>query len=92
MQLRVCDRVRTTARVYVVAGFARQVGAMNRADRRSLLVPDGGPPHCPACGVPLFFQSDRQGRTYSQCDCGYRAYLVRRTGKLEAVEVNVAGL
>lgn len=65
---------------------------MNRAERLSLLVADGGPPQCPSCRVPLFFQSDRQGRTYSRCDCGYRAYLQRRTGKLETVGANVAGV
>ncbi|HXE84512.1 MAG TPA: hypothetical protein VN513_14400 [Gemmatimonadales bacterium] len=58
---------------------------MNRtaAEEQLTLVKDGGAPRCPACGVQLFFQCDRQGRTYSQCDCGYRAYLERRPGKRE---------
>ncbi len=64
---------------------------MNRSDKRSL-VADGGPPRCPACRVQLFFQSDRQGRTFAQCACGYRAYVERRTGKREEVAVNVVGV
>lgn len=56
---------------------------MNRAaeEEELTLVRDGGAPRCPACGVQQFFQCDRQGRTFAQCDCGYRAYLERRTGK-----------
>ena len=90
--MRVCDRDRvwTAGRLHVVARAAdrRQGRAVNRADRRSLLVADGGPPQCPACHTPLVFQSDRQGRTYARCDCGYRAYLERRTGKLEGVGIS----
>jgi predicted RNA-binding Zn-ribbon protein involved in translation (DUF1610 family) len=58
---------------------------MNRraAEERLKLVADGGAPRCPACGVQQVFQSDRHGRTYTHCDCGYRAYLERRTGKRE---------
>jgi hypothetical protein len=73
-----------------VAGSAEhgEGGAVNRSDKRSL-VADGGPPRCPACRVQLFFQSDRQGRTFAQCDCGYRAYIERRTGKREEVGMSV---
>ena len=53
---------------------------MNRTAERLKLVPDGGPPRCPACSVQLYFRTDRQGRTYAQCDCGYRAYIERRSG------------
>ena len=58
---------------------------MNRraATERLKLVADGGAPRCPACREQLFFQCDREGRTFSQCDCGYRSYLDRRTGKRE---------
>lgn len=58
---------------------------MNRATEEREHVKDGGAPLCPACRVPLFFQCDRQGRTFAQCDCGYRAYITRRTGKQEEV-------
>jgi hypothetical protein len=53
---------------------------MNRAAAKSPLVADGGPPHCPACGGHLMFRTDRHGRAMAQCDCGYRAYVERRTG------------
>ncbi|HEV8305328.1 MAG TPA: hypothetical protein VGQ25_10225 [Gemmatimonadales bacterium] len=55
---------------------------MSRALARAKLVVDGGAPRCPACGGPLAFRTDRLGRTMEQCDCGYRAYIVRRDGKL----------
>jgi hypothetical protein len=56
-------------------------GYVNRAASRSPLVADGGPPRCPACGSQLLFRTDRQGRALEQCDCGYRAYVIRRDGK-----------
>lgn len=56
---------------------------MNRAGARLRLglVMDGGPPRCPACGGHLVFRTDRLGRAMEQCDCGHRAYVVRRDGK-----------
>ena len=44
------------------------------------------------CGIRLYFGSDRQGQTYAQCDCGYRAYVERRTGKREEPVVSAAGI
>ncbi len=54
---------------------------LNRASAKSPLVADGGPPRCPACGDHLLFRTDRLGRAMEQCDCGYRAYVLRRDGK-----------
>jgi DNA-directed RNA polymerase subunit RPC12/RpoP len=56
---------------------------MNRAAERLQLVKDGGPPRCPACGETLLFGSDRHGQTIARCQCGYRAFVERRTGKRE---------
>jgi hypothetical protein len=47
------------------------------------MVRDGGAPHCPACGEPLRFDADRQGRTTEVCACGYRGYLETRPGEVE---------
>jgi DNA-directed RNA polymerase subunit RPC12/RpoP len=65
---------------------------MNRSATRLDLANDAGPARCPACEVRLFFRSDRLGRTYAQCDCGYRAYVERRSPQHEEVAVNAAGI
>ena len=65
---------------------------MNRPATRVELANDRGPARCPACEVQLFFRSDRQGRTYAQCDCGYRAYVERKSAQHEDVAVNAAGI
>lgn len=65
---------------------------MNRSPTPLQLANDAGPARCPACEVQLFFRSDRQGRTYAQCDCGYRAYVERKNAQPEAVAVNPAGI
>jgi hypothetical protein len=56
---------------------------MSRAEERLKLVQDGGPPRCPTCREQLLFRTDTQGRTIAHCECGYRAYVERRTGKRE---------
>jgi hypothetical protein len=51
------------------------------------MVADRGPPHCPDCGDHhLAFRTDRHGRAMEHCDCGYKAYVVRRDGKPVPVE------
>ena len=65
---------------------------MNRSASRLDLANDAGPARCPACEIQLVFRSDRQGRTYAQCDCGYRAYVQRKSAKHEDVGVNAAGI
>ncbi|HET9385319.1 MAG TPA: hypothetical protein VFO67_09240 [Gemmatimonadales bacterium] len=65
---------------------------MNRSATRLDLANDAGPARCPACKVQLFFRSDRQGRTYAQCDCGYRAYVERKSAQHEDVSVSAAGI
>jgi len=95
MQLRVADRVRPAGRVSVLAGSPQKSDShtqMNRSAAQLQLVGDGGPPRCPACGIRLYFGSDRQGQTYAQCDCGYRAYVERRTGKREEPVASAAGI
>ncbi|MGH7607360.1 MAG: hypothetical protein ACREME_08475 [Gemmatimonadales bacterium] len=64
---------------------------MNRAAARSPLVADAGPPRCPICGSrQLAFRTDRHGRALEQCECGYRAYVVRRDGKREEPPAPIA--
>jgi hypothetical protein len=64
---------------------------VNRAEARSPLVADGGPPRCPSCGSRfLMFRTDRHGRAMEQCDCGHRAYVERRTGKRPEPVVSAA--
>lgn len=65
---------------------------MNRSATRLDLANDAGPARCPACEVQLFFRSDRQGQTYAQCDCGYRAYVERRSAAHEEVVAKIAGI
>ena len=65
---------------------------MNRPATPLELANDSGPARCPACEVQLFFRSDRQGRAYAQCDCGYRAYVERKSAQHEDVAVNAAGI
>ena len=65
---------------------------MNRSASRLDIANDAGPARCPVCEVQLFFRSDRLGRTYAQCDCGYRAYVERKSAKHEEVAVHPAGI
>ena len=65
---------------------------MNRAADLRKLVKDGGAPRCPACGVQQVFRCDRQGRTFAQCDCGYRAYVERRGGGVATIAQSVLPL
>jgi hypothetical protein len=54
---------------------------MNRTAERLALVADRSG-RCPSCNeVFLEFRTDRSGRAFEQCACGYRAYVERRTGK-----------
>ena len=56
---------------------------MNRAAERLALVADRSG-RCPACReLFLEFKTDRAGRAVEQCDCGYRAYVQRRSGSRE---------
>jgi hypothetical protein len=59
---------------------------MNRAALRSPLVTDRSG-RCPACReLFLEFRTDRAGRALEVCDCGYRAYVERRSGARDVIE------
>jgi hypothetical protein len=57
---------------------------VSRAAERLLLVADRSV-RCPACSkLWLAFKTDRIGRAFEECGCGYRAYVERRSGKRDA--------
>ncbi|HJS44454.1 MAG TPA: hypothetical protein VJ755_13370 [Gemmatimonadales bacterium] len=55
---------------------------MNKAAERLGLVGDRSL-RCPTCGEYMEFKTDRAGRAMEVCACGHRAYIERRTGKLD---------